>query len=206
MSTTHDFSASLFPPAVVAAVAVDPSVRRFTVDEYHRMIETGILTENERVELLDGWILEMSPIGPPHVVCLHLLMTLLQEAIPAGWFVSNQSPITMLNGEPEPDLAVIRGTLRDYVKRHPAPSDLGLLVEVADASLQYDRLKKKPVYAVAGIPEYWIVNLIDRTLEVHRDPVAADYRLREVIVADGQVEFTLDGQAVAKLSVADFLP
>jgi Uma2 family endonuclease len=206
MSTIHDFSASLLPPAVIPAVSVAPSVRRFTVDEYHRMIETGILTENDRVELLDGWILEMSPIGPPHASIVRILAARLQNSLPIGWFVSAQTPITIRNGEPEPDVTVVRGGLRDYFDRHPGPADIALVIEVADSSLEYDQRQKKPQYAAAGIPEYWIVNLIDRTLEVHRDPSGADYRIREVIAADGQVNFTLDGQPIAHLSIADILP
>jgi Uma2 family endonuclease len=206
MSTIHEFSASVFPPTVITSVRGEPSVRRFTVDEYHRMIETGVLSENDRVELLDGWILEMSPIGPPHASCIRLLAALLQESIPDGWFVSARSPVTMNNGEPEPDLTVVRGGLRDYLDRHPGPADVALVIEVADSPLGYDRLQKKPQYAAAGIPEYWIVNLVDRTLEVHRDPSGADYCIHEIIAADGWVDMTLAGQAAAKLAVADFLP
>jgi Uma2 family endonuclease len=206
MSTIHNLSTSIAPPVVFPAVRGEPSVRRFSVDEYHRMIENGILTENDRVELLDGWILEMSPIGPPHGVCVDLLLQLLQSKLPAGWFLRLQSSVTLSQSEPEPDVSVIRGNPRDFVKRHPMPADVGLLIEVADSTIRYDQRQKLPVYAAAGIPEYWIVNLIDRTLEVHRDPAGADYRHNEVIAADGQVEFSLDGQAVARLAVADFLP
>jgi Uma2 family endonuclease len=194
-------------PAIVPLVPGARPPRRFTVDEYHRMIETGILTENDRVELLDGWILEMSPIGPPHASCVRLLAALLQEQLPAGWFVSIQSPITISNGEPEPDIAVVRGTLREFDTRHPSPADVGLIIEVADASLQYDRLQKRQQYAAAGIPEYWIVNLVDRQLETYRDlTVGGDYAKPVVVDASSSVALMIAGKPAGTIRVADFLP
>jgi Uma2 family endonuclease len=197
---------SLLPPAVPLVVGTQP-VRRFSVDEYHRMIETGILSENDHVELLDGWILEMSPIGPPHASCVRLLSTLLQEVLPTDWFVSIQSPITLENGEPEPDVTVVRGGIRDYRDHHPYGADVALVIEVADSSLQFDRLQKRTQYAAAGIPEYWIVNLIDRCLEVYRDPATdSDYQGRHVVDASGSVELQIAGKSVGQIAVADLLP
>jgi Uma2 family endonuclease len=182
-------------------------VRRFTVDQYHRMIETGILTENDHVELLDGWILEMSPIGPPHATCVSLILDALQQKLPSGWLIRAQSPITLAAGEPEPDVTVVRGSIRDYRDRHPGGPDIGLVIEVADSSLQFDRLQKRPQYAAAAIPEYWIVNLIDRCLEVYADPVTdGDYQRRHVVDASGSVEVQLAGRSVGQIAVVDLLP
>jgi Uma2 family endonuclease len=170
------------------------------------MIETGILDENDRVELVNGWIVEMSPIGPPHATCVRLVRAALQEIMPTGWLVLVQDPITLHTGEPEPDLTVVRGGIRDYRDRHPGGSDIGLVIEVADATLQFDRVQKRAQYATAGISEYWIVNLIDRCLEVHRGPAGGDYPTPQIIHNDGLVELNLAGRQVAKLAVADFLP
>lgn len=206
MSTQSDSSyASL--GVVVPVVAGAPPVRRFTVEEYHRMIEAGILSENDRVELLDGWILEMSPIGPPRRTCVSVLQAVLQTIVPAGWSVLAQGPITLATGEPEPDLTVVHGGLRDYLDRHPGPSDIALVVEVADTSLEYDRREKRAQYALAGIPEYWIVNLIDRQLEIYRDLAAGGDDMSPVVIDDsGSVALTIAGKVEGTLRVADVLP
>ncbi len=196
-----------FPPIITPFVGGTPAARQFTVDEYHRMIEAGILSENDRVELLDGWILEMSPIGPPHATSVSLVAAALQDVLPVGWHLRTQAPITLENGEPEPDVTIVRGGIRDYVTHHPSATDVALLVEVADASIQYDRLQKRSQYAAAGIPEYWIVNLIDRRLEVFRDPApGGDYQVTKNIAADGVVELIIDGRPISPLAVADLLP
>jgi Uma2 family endonuclease len=136
--------------------------------------------------------------------------SLLRRALPPGWIVRTQSPITLEQSEPEPDVVVARGELRDYAQRHPGPVDLALVIEVADSTLEFDRQQKAIVYAAAKIPEYWIVNLVDRQLEVHREPQAAstghEYRLREIIPASGRVKLVIAGQQVGELKVADLLP
>lgn len=197
---------SLSPSTVPLVVGTQP-VHRFTVDKYHRMIETGILAENDRVELLDGWILEESPIGPPDATCVSLIIEALQHMLPAGCCIRAQVPITLATGEPEPDVTVVRGGIRDYRDHHPYGADVALVIEVADSPLQFDRLQKRPQYAAAGIPEYWIVNLIDRCLEVYADPIAdGDYQRRHVVAASGSVELHIAGQSAGKISVADLLP
>jgi Uma2 family endonuclease len=207
MSTIHEFSAPLLPAAVIPPVRSEPKARRFTVDEYHRMIETGILTENDRVELLDGWILEMSPIGPPHATCVALVAEVLQSILPAGWHLRLQAPITLSTSEPEPDITIVRGNIRDYVTRHPSGSDIGLIVEVSDSSLEYDRNSKRTQYAAAGIAEYWIVNFNDRQLEVFRDPTpAGEYRNPSIVYESGSVQLSLAGKSAGTLRIADMLP
>jgi Uma2 family endonuclease len=196
-----------FPSAVTPLVAGTPRARRFTVDEYHRMIETSILTENDRVELLDGWILKMSPIGPPHATAVNLVAAALQSILPAGWFVRTQSPVTFEMSEPEPDVTIVRGRIRDYLSHHPYPADVALLVEVADSSLDFDRLQKRPQYAAAGIPEYWIVNLIDRHLEVYRDPApGGDYQITKTIDAGGSIDLLIGDKPIASLRVDELMP
>jgi Uma2 family endonuclease len=193
--------------APVPLVAGLRPVRRFSVDEYHRMIEAGILTENDRVELVDGWIVEMSPIGPPHTTCVSLIFAALQEILPAGWSVRTQSPITLMMGEPEPDVTVMRGGLRDYSDHHPTGGDVSLVVEVADTSLEFDRGQKKRLYAAAGIAEYWILNLIERKLELFRVPAATgDYREHQVFGSDATIDVVIAGTIVGQFVVADLLP
>jgi Uma2 family endonuclease len=183
-----------------------PAMRRFSVDEYHRMIENGILGENDRVELIDGWIVEMSPIGPPHATCVALLIAQLHDRLPADWILRVQSPITILSSEPEPDIVIARGSIRDFSLRHPTSVEIGIIIEAADASLHFDRQQKRKQYALANIAEYWIVNLVNRQLEVHRRPQNGDYT-DVVALRSGEIANCVV-PALAKVSVpvAEILP
>src|SRR5437763_640993 len=133
--------------------------RRFTVDEYHRLIEIGILTEDDNLELLDGYLVLKMSKNPPHEGSIDLASDLLNAHKPTGWIVRVQEAVTLSESEPEPDLVLARGNRRSYLKRHPGPADVGLVIEVADSSLASDRADKGPIYARAGLPTYWIVNL-----------------------------------------------
>jgi Uma2 family endonuclease len=154
-------------------MAIPPRERTFTVDEYHRMARAGILGEDERVELIDGRIVEMNPIGPGHLWSVNRLNRIFARQ--DGVLVSVQNPIRLdQSSEPEPDLAVIRA---DAAQDHtPGPADVLLVIEVADSSLGYDRQVKASLYARAGIPELWIADLGGERVESHRDPSAAGYR------------------------------
>jgi Uma2 family endonuclease len=160
------------PP--LPALALPCPLRRFTVDEYHRLLQVGILEEGDPVELLDGFLVLKTRASPPQNVSLGLLEDLLNDLLPAGWFRRVRSAVTTPDSEPEPDLAIVRGQRRDYGKRHPGPQDLALVIEVSDSSLARDRNVKAPLYARASIPVYWIVNLIDRRVEVHTEPSGPD--------------------------------
>ena len=111
---------------------------------------------------------------PIHRVVTELVRKSLEGVVPDGWFVSSQDPITLGASEPEPDVAVVRGALRDYLQQHPTAADVGLVVEVAGVSLQRDQTLKRRIYATAGIPQYWIVNLVDRCIEVYHQPASAN--------------------------------
>ena len=139
-------------------------VRRFSVDEYHRLGELGILTADDRVELLEGWIVEKMNQKPAHGYVVAELDGWFQRNISAEYVVRCQLPITTAKSEPEPDLAVIRGSHRQFRRRHPSGTECHLVVEVADSSVDRDRAKAS-IYASAGVEEYWIVNLVDRQLE-----------------------------------------
>ncbi len=202
----EDITASVLGLGTVPTSFAPAALRRFTVDQYHRMIEANIIGENDRVELVNGWIVEMSPIGPPHMTCVSLLAAILQERLPRGWTSRVQGPVTLSNSEPEPDIAIVRGSIRDYVKRYPSGADIGLVIEVTDTSLELDRQQKLPQYAAAGILEYWIVNLIDRCVETYRNPTGSVYREPDVVSAGGRLKLNLPGSEAATFSVAEILP
>ena len=150
---------------------------RFTVDEYHRMGEAGIFREDDRVELIRGRIVEMSPIGRRHAGCVNYLNNTLARLLGPRAVVSVQNPvITDADGEPQPDVALLEPRPGFYGDRHPAPGDILLLIEVADSSLDYDRGEKIPLYAEAGVREVWLVNLAGKAVEVYRDPREGHYR------------------------------
>lgn len=148
-------------------------IRRLTVDEYHRMIERGVIPTDERVELLEGVLHEMTPKGPRHAESLRrLLRTFFREIDEEVAHVRAQDPVTIpaADSEPEPDIALVVPRDGGYAVRHPYPGEVLLLVEIAESSLDEDPTEKGPLYAGAGIPEYWTVNLADDQLEVYREP------------------------------------
>ncbi len=153
-----------------------PAARRrlLTVDEYHRMGEAGILTDDDRVELIEGELVAMSPIGSEHVAATNALNRLLVLAVGDRAIVSVQNPVRLTrHSEPQPDFAVLK--LRDYRATLPRPEDTLLAVEVANTSLDYDRTVKLALYASNGIPEVWIVNLAAELVEVYRSPAGDGY-------------------------------
>lgn len=152
-------------------------LHRFTVDDYRRMAEAGILREDSRVELIRGRIVDRAPVGSPHIVAVNRLNRLLVAAIGDRGVVSVQNPVCLDDGsEPQPDVAVLRPGADDIGAPTPRASDVLLLIEVADSSLQEDRGEKAALYAESGVPEYWVVNLIDRVFEVHRGPAGGRYQ------------------------------
>ena len=151
--------------------------RLFTVDEYHQMGHAGILHEDDRVELIEGEIVEMSPIGSKHAGCVKRLNRHFTEGLGNRAVVSVQDPVRINHhSEPEPDLAVLRPREDFYANGHPGPEDVLLLIEVAETSARYDREVKLPLYARAGIPEVWLVNLAAYEIERFRGPSADGYR------------------------------
>jgi Uma2 family endonuclease len=198
------------PAAPSAAAEEFDGVWRLSVDRYHAIIRAGILTEDDPVELLEGVLVQKMPKNPAHVTAKRLLRKALERIVPAGWIVDTEDPVTTKDSEPEPDIVVIRGTDLDFADRHPGPKDTALVVEVADSSLRRDRGQKKRLYARARVPEYWIVNLIDRQIEVYAEPTGPgrkpDYRKPTIYSAAGVVPVVIDGRQVGRLTVADLLP
>ncbi|MBC7912460.1 MAG: Uma2 family endonuclease [Pyrinomonadaceae bacterium] len=151
--------------------------RWFSVDEFYRMAEAGILTADDRVELIEGEIIEMSPIGSRHAACVNRLNTLLSRQLGQAAIISIQNPIRIDDySEPEPDAAVLKPREDFYAVDHPTPGDVLLVVEVADTSVEYDRKIKLPLYARASVPEVWLVNLPQATIEIYRQPLDGTYR------------------------------
>jgi Uma2 family endonuclease len=131
----------------------DDLIWRLSVGQYHEMIRAGILTSDDPVELLAGWLVYKMPKNPPHRIATRLAQEVLEAVVPTGWYVDAQEPVTLSDSEPEPDVMIVRGETRDYHDRHPGPEDVALIIEVADPTLERDREVKKILYARAGIPD-----------------------------------------------------
>jgi len=185
-------------------------IRLWTREEFARMATQGLFSPNERVELIEGEIVAMTPQGSLHMVAIMLVQGVLQRVFSAGDVVAVQLPLALgLRSMPEPDCAVLLGSARDY--RDAYPTTAVLVVEVADATLQFDRIEKPSMYAAAGIGDYWVLNLVDRTLEVYRGPgpqVGAPfgraYHSKLLVGPDERV--TPLAAPGASIPVADLLP
>ncbi|MES1240637.1 MAG: Uma2 family endonuclease [Acidobacteriota bacterium] len=152
--------------------------RLLTLDEYHRMLESGILADDERVELVRGEIFELTPIGNRHAACLRRLLRLLGAGLGPDLLLDAQNPVVLTGqgSQPQPDLVLLRGREDGYAERPPAAEDVLLVVEISDHSLAYDRDVKIPLYAEAGIPEAWLVDLPGGAVAVHRNPAFGVYQ------------------------------
>jgi Uma2 family endonuclease len=185
-------------------MSVEIARRCFTVAQYERMGEVGILTEADRVELIEGEIVEMSPIGKRHAACVNRLTKLLVQAVGSSGIVSVQNPVRLDDySEPQPDVAVLKPRADFYEQALPTPADVLLIIEVCDTTLEYDRQIKLPLYARAGIPEVWLVNLTDEQIETYARPLGAAYQLAER--SQRGAEAQADTIAGLHLSAADVL-
>jgi Uma2 family endonuclease len=200
----------LTPPPISPFEPPPEFVWRFSVDDYHRLIASRVLDENDRVELLEGWLVPKMKHNPLHDGTLQLVSKRLARRLPAQWDNRIQSAVTTGDSEPEPDVAIVRGDERSYLQRHPGPAGIGLIVEIAESSLEQDRRQKARLYARARIPCYWVINLVDRQIEVFADPTGPDdapqFSTTRVNRGDEMVPFILDGQLVAQFRAAELLP
>ena len=185
---------------------------RITVEEYHRMLDSGALGEEPRVELIEGVIIDKMTKNPPHVIATDLVEGLLHRLVPAGFFPSMGNPVCIeaRDSEPEPDAQVVRGSPRDSAGRRRGPADAALVIEVSDTSYAFDRKEKWATYAGAGVPIYWILDLRHRRLEVHTVPTgagtAAHYQQVQTFGPDEEVPLVLDGREVGRFFVREILP
>jgi Uma2 family endonuclease len=177
-----------------------------TVDVYHAMLERGVLKSGDPVELLEGFIVQKPVKNPPHSFATDASRDALGRVIPAGWFMREQNPVTLATSEPEPDLFISRGNRRHYRSRHPGPRDVALVMEISDTSLERDRILKKRIYAEAGIPWYWLLNLKRRLLEVYSEPKGRDYTRHEIFKPRQTVNIVLDGKVAGAVRVSELLP
>ena len=152
--------------------------RRFTISEYHQMAEVGILTPSDRVELINGEIISMSPIGKRHAACVNRLNQLFYQKLGDRILISVQNPILLNNlPEPQPDITLLQPRSDFYASGHPQPVDIFLIVEVADSSINYDQEVKIPLYSASGITEVWLVDLNQNILQVYQQPTATGYQM-----------------------------
>jgi Uma2 family endonuclease len=202
-------STAAYPPVEAQSVPTDP-IFRLSVEQYHEMIRSGILTADDRVELLEGWLVLKMSKNPPHRVATELAADALRLVVPQGWYVTTQEPVTTSTSEPEPDISVVRGRPRDYVDRHPGPEHLAMVVEVADSSISRDRGIKRRAYARAGVPIYWIVDVAERRVEICTLPTGpAEQPAYGAVQQYGQDEMLpviIGGQEVGRIAVRDILP
>lgn len=197
------------PPSDVAAIPPD-FIARLSVEQYHEMLETGILHEGDPIELLEGWLVYKMTKNPPHETALGLLQDTLAALLPKGWILRIQAPITLSDSEPEPDVAIVRGKRQDYLRHHPSANDVALVIEVSDSTFQRDRELKQRIYARAGISAYWIVNLVEGQIEIYTHPLGdmGSFRYAERRVYEGgeQIEFRLDNETLGTISAVSLLP
>jgi hypothetical protein len=192
------------PPAI--------PLRRWNLREYHRMIELGFLTEDDRVELLEGWIVAKMPHNPPHDSTISTLNRLFVRLLSDDWAVRCQCAVTLRAGrgsEPEPDLLIARGPDDRYANRHPGPMDTALVIEVSDTTIDHDRGFKQQVYARARLPIYWVVNVVDQQIEVYTLPRSGrnpKYLRRKDYQGRAAVPFILFDTAFAEIPANSILP
>lgn len=196
-------------PRAPQATAFGRPIRPFTVDEYHRMIATGIFDTGPRCELIHGIVLEKRMPNPPHATVVSKLMRRFLGIVGDRCAVRVQQPITLPENEPEPDLAVANGSDDDYATAHPGPKDLILVVEVSDSSLAFDRGTKLAMYASEKVAQYWIVNVEERRVEVYTQPRGGKnpgYKQHTNYGPDDAVPVVVRGQELGRIPVNELLP
>lgn len=192
--------------------AENVALRRWTVDEYHRLIEIGVLKESEAVELLEGWVVHLMSRNTPRDTASDKTEEALRSILSSGWRLRIQKAITTSDSEPEPDIAVVKGGLDDFIAAHPTPSAIALLDEVSDSSLQQDRTTKAQLYARAGIKLYWIVNIPDRQVEVLSMPAEdagsqpAHFTVRRIYREADSVPVEIEDAEISRIPVGHLLP
>jgi Uma2 family endonuclease len=199
---TQTPSVSTPPSPVSGLIDASETLYRLSVDEYERI---GEFLEDPRVELIDGLLVAKMTQKPSHVVACELSRETIATNAPTDWYIREAKPVRLARSEPEPDLSLVRGKARDYLERHPGPADIALVVEVADSSLAKDRRRTR-TYGLGGIAAYWIVNLVERQVEVYTNPGPDGYASRVDYAVGTEVPLVIDGMTVGRIAVADMLP
>jgi Uma2 family endonuclease len=178
-----------------------------SVDEYEAMVASGEITQADRLVLIEGRLVRKMTKYPPHSTATGSCHAAIQGLLPAGWHARKEEPVRIPSraSEPEPDVAVVRGSFKTYARRHPNEGDIALIVEVADSSLAKDRALVA-TYGAAGIPVYWLLNLNDRQLEVYSSPTGGAYLISQVLLETESVELVIEGRMLGRIAVEDLLP
>lgn len=188
----------------------DASIATFSTDRYDRMVKAGFFTSEDKVELLENYVVLKMPRDAVHDYAIELLSDALGAVLPAGWRLRCQLTLALPDGRPEPDYAVVRGAPSVRRAQHPTPDDTALVIEVANTSLLRDQRDKARIYARANVVCYWIVNLEDRRIEVYTQPSGPGespaYATVQNYAAGDAIPLVLDGATVATIPAADLLP
>jgi hypothetical protein len=188
----------------------DASIATFSTARYDAMVSAGLLTPDDKVELLENYVVLKMPRDPAHDATVNVVQEVLTSLAAAGWCIRVQLTVALSDSRPEPDFAICRGRSRDYRTHHPSPADVGLIIEVANTSLLRDQRDKARIYARANVVCYWIVNLDDRRIEVHTQPSGpTPLPAYGSLVTYGEkdlIPLVLDGVPAASIPVADLLP
>jgi Uma2 family endonuclease len=203
--------AALMERPDAATITLGPGIvsrlHRLTVQQFDRMTAVGLITEDEPVELIEGLLVTKMSRNRPHIVAGKKGLRVLSTLIPPGWHVAKEDPIVASDwSKPEPDLAVVRGTAEDYLDHDVTAADVALVIEIAESSLSIDQNEMARVYAASGIPAYWIVNLVDRKLEVHTNPGPDGYQSSQILTAADEVSVVIEGREIGRIAVAEILP
>jgi hypothetical protein len=173
------------------------------------MVELGFLTDEDKVELLDGWIVDKMPRNPPHDGTISQVLRRLTRVLPEELVIRVQSAVVLPTSQPEPDLAIVRGPGEIYFERHPNPRDVEFLIEVSDSTLERDREMKGPLYAQSHVAIYWIINLSASTVEVYTQPRAGrapGYRVRRDYTSNDSVPLVIGDKEIARIPVRELVP
>ena len=209
MATARAKAAAISPDSM--SLNLNPEIaaqlRRLTVCQYNKMTTAGVIDEDDPVELIEGLIVSKRGRNRPHIVAGNKGLSALLRIIPTGWHVAKEDPVTTSDwSKPEPDLAIVRGGAEDYLDRDVTALDVALVIEIAESSLSADQNVLARVYAASGIPVYWIVNLVDRQLEVYTNPGAEGYQTSQVYGGRDEVPVVIDGTEIGRIAASDVLP
>jgi Uma2 family endonuclease len=202
---------SSFAPSPASTAPISPEIlsrlRRLTVCQFDQMTAVGLIAEDEAVELIEGLLVTKIPRNRPHIVAGKKGLKVLSSIIPRGWHVAKEDPVVASDfSKPEPDLAIVRGDGEDYLDHDVAAADVAVVIEIAESSLSIDQNEMARVYASSRIPAYWIVNLVDRQLEVYTNPGPDGYQSSQILKPGQDVSVVIDGQEAGRIAVVDLLP
>jgi Uma2 family endonuclease len=202
------------PPSLFQTMSSPPPrlLYRMSMEKYEAMVQSGVFTKRDRLQLVEGLLVAIKTENPPHATSCELCSETLKRVLPPGWHVRSDRPLRIpaRTSVPEPDLVVVRGEIRDYLKRHPEPVDVAFVFEVADSSLEEDRTLMARIYGGGGVARYWIINLVDRQVEVYSQPSGTaeplGYRHCEIFRPGELIPVVIDETEVGRIAAENLLP